>query len=186
MEGTRRLFSASSGSCPAGRVAHTNNHPSAGSTLGAARFDGAQFSSAWFGGAQFSDAARFDGARFEGVSVLGPLVCAEWVTLSGAVFVMPVTLEIAARRLACQRTRWKSTAILTVRYAAVDLSHAVLTAPAAVHTHPTPFIHNNTAMSEDPLVGLGQVRIGVGMSRWQVGQVPAQRARSVCSSRTAW
>ncbi|MGW3985453.1 hypothetical protein ACWEMN_55400, partial [Streptomyces mirabilis] len=31
------------------------------------------------------------------------------------------------------------------------------------------------------LVGLGQVRIGVGMLRWQVGQAPVQRARSVCS-----
>jgi NAD(P)-dependent dehydrogenase (short-subunit alcohol dehydrogenase family) len=36
------------------------------------------------------------------------------------------------------------------------------------------------------LVGLGQVRMGVGMSRWQVGQAPVQRARSVCSSRTTW
>jgi hypothetical protein len=36
------------------------------------------------------------------------------------------------------------------------------------------------------LVGLGQVRIGVGMLRWQVGQAPVQRARSVCSSRTTW
>ncbi|MES9523788.1 pentapeptide repeat-containing protein [Streptomyces capoamus] len=116
----------------------------------AARFDEAQFSdAARFDEAQFSDAARFDEARFEGVSVLGPLVCAKCVTLSGAVFVMPVTLEIAARRLVCERTRWESTAILRVRYAAVDLSHAVLTAPAAVHTHPAPFIHNNTAVSED-------------------------------------
>jgi hypothetical protein len=36
------------------------------------------------------------------------------------------------------------------------------------------------------LVGLGQVRMGMGMSRWQVGQVPAQRSRSVCISRTTW
>lgn len=36
------------------------------------------------------------------------------------------------------------------------------------------------------VVGLGQVRIGVGMSRWQVGQAPVQRARNVCSSRTTW
>ncbi|WP_406468664.1 hypothetical protein [Streptomyces sp. NBC_01594] len=39
---------------------------------------------------------------------------------------------------------------------------------------------------ETTLVGLGQVRIGVGMSRWQVGQAPVQRARSICSSRTTW
>ncbi|MFE5191668.1 hypothetical protein ACFRAC_34315, partial [Streptomyces sp. NPDC056628] len=31
------------------------------------------------------------------------------------------------------------------------------------------------------LVGLGQVRMGVGMSRWQVGHAPVQVARSVCS-----
>ncbi|WP_159106734.1 M48 family metallopeptidase [Streptomyces rishiriensis] len=36
------------------------------------------------------------------------------------------------------------------------------------------------------LVGLGQVRSGVGMSRWQVGQAPAQVARRVCGSRTTW
>ncbi|WP_411120106.1 hypothetical protein [Streptomyces sp. 058-1L] len=35
-------------------------------------------------------------------------------------------------------------------------------------------------------VGLGQVRMGVGMSRWQVGQAPFQVARSVWSSRTTW
>ncbi|MFD4974765.1 metal-dependent hydrolase, partial [Streptomyces sp. NPDC058424] len=32
------------------------------------------------------------------------------------------------------------------------------------------------------LVGLGQVCIGAGMSRWQVGQAPVQTASSVCSS----
>jgi hypothetical protein len=34
------------------------------------------------------------------------------------------------------------------------------------------------------LVVLGQVGIGVGVSRWQVGQAPVQSARRVCSSRT--
>ncbi|MES4892550.1 pentapeptide repeat-containing protein [Streptomyces sp. NPDC096012] len=123
---------------------------------GAARFSRAQFSgAAEFGGAQFSGAAEFGGARFEGVSVLGPLVCAEWVALSGAVFALPVTLEIAARGVVCERTRWESTAILSVRYAAVDLSDAVLTAPVAVHTRPTPFVHNGTAVSEDLLANPG-------------------------------
>ncbi|WP_454315402.1 lantibiotic dehydratase [Streptomyces phaeoluteigriseus] len=41
-------------------------------------------------------------------------------------------------------------------------------------------------LTSNLLVGLGQVRCGVGMSWWQVGQVPVQRARSVCSSRTTW
>ncbi|MFB7668152.1 hypothetical protein ACFC1R_30235 [Kitasatospora sp. NPDC056138] len=38
----------------------------------------------------------------------------------------------------------------------------------------------------DRLVGLGQVCSRVGMSRWQMGQEPAQVARMVCSSRTTW
>ncbi|WP_406323463.1 DUF6228 family protein [Streptomyces sp. NBC_01637] len=36
------------------------------------------------------------------------------------------------------------------------------------------------------LVVLGQVDIGVGMSRWQVGQAPVQTASRVWSSRTTW
>ncbi|WP_329584921.1 hypothetical protein OG298_00565 [Streptomyces sp. NBC_01005] len=36
------------------------------------------------------------------------------------------------------------------------------------------------------LVVLGQVGIGAGMSRWQVGQAPVQIASRVCSSRTTW
>jgi hypothetical protein len=39
-------------------------------------------------------------------------------------------------------------------------------------------------MPDEVLVGLGQVDIGMGMLRRQVGQVPVQVARSVCSSRT--
>ncbi|MEH0446678.1 pentapeptide repeat-containing protein [Streptomyces sp. B21-102] len=116
-------------------------------------FERAQFSSsAWFGRAQFSGHAVFDRARFEGVSVLGPLVCAGRVVLSGAVFVLPVTLEVAAREVVCERTRWESTATVRVRYAAVDLSHAVLTAPAAVIAHPTPFTYGS-AVSEALLTG---------------------------------
>ncbi|WP_406323828.1 hypothetical protein [Streptomyces sp. NBC_01637] len=36
------------------------------------------------------------------------------------------------------------------------------------------------------LVGLGQVRMGVGMLWWQVGQAPVHRARSVWSLRRTW
>ncbi|MFG3026530.1 pentapeptide repeat-containing protein [Streptomyces sp. NPDC048254] len=119
---------------------------------GEAWFGRAQFSGpAGFGGAQFSDTAWFNGARFEGVSVLGPLVCAEGVMLSRAVFVLPVTLEIAAREIVCERTRWESTATVRVRYASVDLSHAVLTAPVAVITHPTPSNDYRTPVTEDLL-----------------------------------
>ncbi|WP_105973508.1 pentapeptide repeat-containing protein [Streptomyces geranii] len=121
-----------------------------------AQFDRAQFSGgAGFSGAQFSLGAGFSGARFEGVSVLGPLVCAGRVVLSGVVFVLPVTLEMAARWVVCERTRWESTATVRVRHAAVDLSHAVLTAPTAVIAHPTPFINYGSAVSEALLAGSG-------------------------------
>ncbi|WP_435219090.1 pentapeptide repeat-containing protein [Streptomyces sp. bgisy034] len=135
---------------------------------GPARFDEAQFSSyakfeeaqfsgtAGFSGAQFSDDAWFEWARFEGVLVLGPLACAGKVSLSEAVFVLPVTLEIAAREVVCKRTQWESTATVRVRYAAVDLSHAVLTAPTAVITHPAPFTdYSGRVVSENLLVGPG-------------------------------
>ncbi|WP_105975921.1 pentapeptide repeat-containing protein [Streptomyces geranii] len=147
-----------------------------------ARFNGAQFtSSAWFdwaqftsnvwfndahfadeaffNGAQFTSNARFNGARFEGVPVLGPLVCARQVVLSHAVFVLPVTLELAAKEVVCRRTRWESTATVRVRYAAVDLSHAVLTSPVAVISHPTPFTDGSNSLSEDLLTGPDRVQI---------------------------
>ncbi|MFF5020232.1 pentapeptide repeat-containing protein [Streptomyces sp. NPDC001165] len=117
-------------------------------------FHGAQFSGeVRFGGAQFSADARFDDARFEGVSLLGPLLCGGAVVFSGAAFALPVTLEIAAAGVVCNRTRWESTVAVRVRYAAVDLGHALLTAPAAVIAHPTPFTHGRDTMREDLLAG---------------------------------
>ncbi|MEV7684489.1 pentapeptide repeat-containing protein [Streptomyces bungoensis] len=124
-------------------------------------FNGAQFSSnAWFNEAQFSSNAEFAGARFEGVSVIGPLACAGSMVLSGVVFKLPVTLEIAARRIVAERTRWESTATIRLRYAAVDLSHAVLSAPMAVTAAATPFTHpNGDALNEQALTGSASVRV---------------------------
>ncbi|WP_406177405.1 pentapeptide repeat-containing protein [Streptomyces sp. NBC_00996] len=126
---------------------------------GYAAFDGAQFSGhAMFASAQFSDDVSFDGVRFEDVSVLGPLVCAGQVVLSGAVFVLPVTLEIAAQAVVCKRTRWESTATIRVRYSAVDFGHAVLAAPVAVIAHPAPFhfTYSDSPVSERLLAGPGR------------------------------
>ncbi|WP_345548969.1 pentapeptide repeat-containing protein [Streptomyces lannensis] len=107
---------------------------------GDAWFEGAQFSGdAWLGEAQFSSKARFDRVRFAAATALGPFVCAETVDLSGAVFEAPVTMEIAARMVRCERTRWESTATVRLRYATADLSHAVLSAPVAFTSHPAPF-----------------------------------------------
>ncbi|MGW1762414.1 pentapeptide repeat-containing protein [Streptomyces mirabilis] len=103
-------------------------------------FDGAEFSDASrFGGAQISGNARFTMARFAGASLLGPFVCKNVVALWGAVFEAPVTLEIAAREVQCIRTRWESTALVRLRYATVDLSQAVLSAPVAITAHPSHF-----------------------------------------------
>ncbi|PVC93254.1 pentapeptide repeat-containing protein, partial [Streptomyces sp. CS147] len=126
---------------------------------GYAMFDGAQFSRhATFASAQFSHDVSFYGVRFEDVSVLGPLVCAEQVVLSEAVFALPVTLEIAAQEVVCERTRWESTATVRVRYAAVDLGHAVLAAPVAVIAHPAPFhfTYSDSPVSEVLLAGAGR------------------------------
>ncbi len=113
-------------------------------------FDRGQFSGdARFARARFSGEARFDWARFSGdaafmeaqftaTSRLGPIVCVD-VDLSGAVFHVPVMLEIAAREVRCVRTRWESTATVRLRYARVDLGDAVLSAPVAVIAHPAPF-----------------------------------------------
>ncbi|GGT46718.1 pentapeptide repeat-containing protein [Streptomyces chromofuscus] len=121
---------------------------------GLAWFDAAQFSdNAWFHGAQFSGDAWFGTARFAGASEMGPLVCAGEVNLSGAVFDAPVTLDIAARQVRCERTRWESTATLRLRYATVDLGHAVLSAPVAVVAHPGPFPASPGAVDESLLAG---------------------------------
>ncbi|MGW2553560.1 pentapeptide repeat-containing protein [Streptomyces sp. NPDC001635] len=131
---------------------------------GAARFSGAQFSgAARFSEAQFSGLAAFDGAQLTGDAVfgrtrfagplVGPVVCSKVVELSGAVFEVPVTLEIAAPRVRCVRTWWGSTATVRLRYATVDLSHAVLASPVAITAHPTPFTNGGDALDESTLAG---------------------------------
>ncbi|MGF2209500.1 pentapeptide repeat-containing protein [Streptomyces albidoflavus] len=139
---------------------------------GNAGFDGVEFSGgadfrevrfsgdAGFDGALFSGDAGFAGARFEGVSVIGPLVCAGTVVLSGAVFGLPVTLEIAAQEVVAERTRWESTATIRLRYATVDLSHAVLSAPVAITAAAARFTTvYSGALSEQALTGSADVRV---------------------------
>jgi uncharacterized protein YjbI with pentapeptide repeats len=121
---------------------------------GEARFRMTQFSGdVWFYAAQFSDHADFSGTRFAAMAHFGPVLCAREVDLSGAVFEVPVTLEIAARRVWCVRTRWESTAALRLRYAIVDLSDAVLSLPVAVTAHPAPFAVSDTVADERLLEG---------------------------------
>ncbi|WP_030954497.1 pentapeptide repeat-containing protein [Streptomyces sp. NRRL S-481] len=93
---------------------------------------------AGFGGTRFTGDAWFREARFSG-ALTGPVVCAGRVNLSGAIFGVPLTLQVAARDLVCVRVRWESTATLRVRYARVDLTDAVVSAPLAVTAHSSPF-----------------------------------------------
>ncbi|MBP2056576.1 uncharacterized protein YjbI with pentapeptide repeats [Streptomyces griseochromogenes] len=111
------------------------------------------FGDVWFYGAQFSDNADFSGTRFAAMPHFGPVLCAKEVDLSGAVFEVPVTLEIAAPRIWGARTRWESTATLRLRYTIVDLSDAVLSSPVAVTAHPAPFAVMDTVADESLLEG---------------------------------
>ncbi|GHI23371.1 hypothetical protein Shyd_84670 [Streptomyces hydrogenans] len=80
--------------------------------------------------------------------------------LSGAVFGAPVTLEIAADRVSCVRTRWESTATVRVRRAEVDLGYAVWTAPVALTAHPVPFTdRGGVPVDESLLTGPDRVRV---------------------------
>jgi hypothetical protein len=89
--------------------------------------------------ATFQRDVGFEQATFDHRVSLGPLVCAGRVKLSGAVFNGPATLWLAARRVECRRTRWVSTATLQLRYATVDLSHAVFEYPLTIAAEAAPF-----------------------------------------------
>ncbi|MFF3488764.1 pentapeptide repeat-containing protein [Streptomyces sp. NPDC002701] len=138
-----------------------------GATFSAdARFGGATFSGiARFGGATFSADARFDGATFSAATLLGPLVCHGRLDLSGAAFVAPVTIEAAAAKVRCVRTRWESTAALRLRYAEVDLSDAVVTQPIAVIAHTALFATGSgTVVDETALTDTAGVQLASGVS----------------------
>ncbi len=131
-----------------------------------ARFDSATFeSNAEFESATFTGLARFESATFKGdagfesatfveADSLGPFVCAGRVVLSGAKFGSPVTLSFATRRLECRRTRWSSTAEIRLRYATVDVAHAVFEYPVTIAAEAQPFVRaNGEQLAGDPFPG---------------------------------
>ncbi|MCR8945167.1 pentapeptide repeat-containing protein [Streptomyces sp. OUCMDZ-4982] len=133
---------------------------------GKAWFDSATFkSNAWFNSTTFKSGAAFNSTTFKGdagftsatferAARLGPLVCAGRVVLSGATFGGPVTLEFAARRLACRRTRWAATAEIRLRYTTVDFSHAVFEYPLTIAAKPAPFVlAGGSVLAEDAFAG---------------------------------
>ncbi|WP_328587086.1 MULTISPECIES: hypothetical protein [Streptomyces] len=93
-------------------------------------------------------------AVFKRPASIGPLVCAERLMLSEAVFDGPTTLALAARRPECRRTRWSSTAEPRLRHATVDFSHAVFEYPLTIAAEPRPFLRpGGQTVEEDALAG---------------------------------
>ncbi|SED69472.1 Pentapeptide repeat-containing protein [Streptomyces sp. 3213] len=110
------------------------------SFVGQSEFNKAKFSSeVKFEGVNFRGDVSFVESLFEKLSHFGPVTCNGMVDLSFAVLESPVTLEIAASRLDCRRTRFEATATLRLRYSAVDLSDAVLGKPVSISASHGPF-----------------------------------------------
>lgn len=122
---------------------------------GNAGFDETTFKhDVWFNGAVFKSHAGFVRAKFVEADRFGPLVCADLMELSGATFGGPVTLEFAARRLVCRRTRWTGTAEIRLRYTTVDFAHAVFEYPLAIAAEPDPFVlTDGSELAEAELAG---------------------------------
>ncbi|MFE0654024.1 pentapeptide repeat-containing protein [Streptomyces sp. NPDC059534] len=95
----------------------------------------------------------FYAAVFEQAATLGPLLCANQITLSRAVFGGPVTLSFAARHLKCQRTRWTSTAEIRLRHTTVDFADAVFEYPLTIAAEADPFSLPNRPQAEQTLFG---------------------------------
>ncbi|MEY9997431.1 hypothetical protein ABIE67_009550 [Streptomyces sp. V4I8] len=107
---------------------------------GSAIFRGTTFTrKAHFDSTTFTDTAWFESAVFERSPQIGPLVCGGELDLSSASFGGPVTVEAAARRVVCHRTRWSSSASLRLRYAEVDFTDAVFEYPLSIAAHPRRF-----------------------------------------------
>ncbi|WP_318839622.1 pentapeptide repeat-containing protein [Streptomyces arboris] len=119
------------------------------------KFLAATFSAdAGFSGSIFAGEAHFHRVRFEATSGLGPLVCAGAVYLDHAVFSAPVTIEVAAKEVSLQRTRWESTVTLRLRYAEVNLAGAVLDFPITLAAERAPLNdYWDNAVSEELLEG---------------------------------
>ncbi|MGW2899136.1 pentapeptide repeat-containing protein [Streptomyces sp. NPDC001212] len=123
---------------------------------GDARFDRAHVSgSASFRGLRVGGQVSFPGAAFEGAALIGPMVCGRTLNLSEAVFGGAVTMEAAAAAVRCRRTRWASTAALRLRYAAVDLSDAVVEYPLSITARSRPFIVDGEELDESGLMDAG-------------------------------
>ncbi|WP_346172589.1 pentapeptide repeat-containing protein [Streptomyces cuspidosporus] len=125
-----------------------------------ATFDGATIGGDLsFSRARLEAGVGFRRAVFRRTAGIGPLVCPGTVDFSDAVFEAAVTLEAAARKARCRRTRWASTAALRLRYARVDLSDAVVEFPVTVVGRPRPFVSPEGEVIAEPVLTDGRVRV---------------------------
>ncbi|MGW7379639.1 pentapeptide repeat-containing protein [Streptomyces sp. NPDC054794] len=98
-----------------------------------AAFDRARFEAAAdFSAARCLGDASFNAAEFQAVRAFGPVTCTGRLNLDQATFTAPVTVQAGAVQLSCVGTRFEGPTTLRVRFAAVDLSEAVLTQPILV------------------------------------------------------
>ncbi|MEV6049230.1 pentapeptide repeat-containing protein [Streptomyces xanthochromogenes] len=98
--------------------------------------------------------ADFKQAEFAGVVVLGPFVCGGVVDFTEAVFGGAASLSFAARDIDCRRTHWASKAELHLRFASLDLSHALIERPFVLSAETQPFVDDDgQPLAEDLLNG---------------------------------
>jgi uncharacterized protein YjbI with pentapeptide repeats len=111
-----------------------------------ARFAGA----AGFPGARIAEGALFDQAVFHG-DWCGPFVAGRGVTAQGAVMHAPVRLVLASAALMLRGARFESTAVLRLRYALVDLTDVVTSAPLTVVSQDTVLMYPVEPWAGEPL-----------------------------------
>lgn len=114
-------------------------------TFDLARFDDkAAFEMAKFAGnatfemAVFDAEAVFDEARFD-ADWSGPLVCRDVVTAWRVHVTAPLRLQIACKDVYFSGARFDAAAVLSLRYAEVDLTDAIVSEALAVISHPALF-----------------------------------------------
>ncbi|MFI1740253.1 pentapeptide repeat-containing protein [Streptomyces sioyaensis] len=112
--------------------------------------DDAGFADTWFGGTAWFGGVRIEGrlwlerARFAGDAVflrgvfgadwVGPVTCDGTLSLAEAEFRSPLRLALAASRIDARAARCEGPVALSVRYAAIDLTGAVLLHPCRIST----------------------------------------------------
>lgn len=124
-----------------------------------AHFAGVEFASTFdLVFARFDDALRIEKAVFR-AEVHGPLR-AEAIVATGARFDAAVRLEVLASVLRLDEARFASATVISVRYARIELTYAVLDAPLTLLSQPSEFLGHREAegaLPEDPRGSLASI-----------------------------